>query len=85
MKIIQRLLLKTNGNLRKVINELEEENTKLKEKLENAEHNNLILLENSREYREKIKDLENNIEVLRNTYMKEEKPKRGRPKKEANK
>lgn len=71
--------------LKGVINSLENEKTKLEQRLQTERHDNEILLQNCMELREKIKDLENNIEVLRNTYMKEEKPKRGRPKKEANK
>lgn len=73
-------------SLKLTINSLEDENTELKEKVKLLERDRIILLENSKELREKIKDLENNIELLRNTYMKEEqkeeKPKRGRKKKE---
>lgn len=58
-----RLLIKT---LRNVINELEDENSKLKYVIELKEHNNVILLENSKELRAKIKDLENNLEFVTN-------------------
>lgn len=59
----KRLLIKT---LRNVINELEDENSKLKYVIELKEHNNVILLENSKELRAKIKDLENNLEFVTN-------------------
>lgn len=59
----KRLLIKT---LRNIINELEDENSKLKYVIELKEHNNVILLENSKELRAKIKDLENNLEFVTN-------------------
>lgn len=59
----KRLLIKT---LRNVINELEDENAKLKYVIRLKEHNNVILLENSKELRAKIKDLENNLELVTN-------------------
>lgn len=59
----KRLLIKT---LRNVINELEDENAKLKYVIRLKEHNNVILLENSKELRAKIKDLENNLEFVTN-------------------
>lgn len=59
----KRLLIKT---LRNIINELEDENAKLKYVIRLKEHNNVILLENSKELRAKIKDLENNLELVTN-------------------
>lgn len=68
--MFKRVLIKT---LKKVINNLEDENANLKSKVEQRdlilkdyqkEHE--ILLNNSAEYRAKITDLENNIEFLYN-------------------
>lgn len=68
--MFKRVLIKT---LKKVINNLEDENANLKSKVEQRdlilkdyqkEHE--ILLNNSAEYRAKIVDLENNIEFLVN-------------------
>lgn len=68
--MFKRILVKT---LKNIINDLENENTNLKLKIEQRdlmlqdyqkEHE--ILLNNSAEYRAKITDLENNIEFLYN-------------------
>lgn len=58
-----KLLVQT---LKHVVNELEDENNDLKLKLEEQDRNNLILLENSMKLRAKIKDLENNLELVTN-------------------
>lgn len=50
--------------LKDVINGLEDDKRELQEQLKEKEHNNIILLENAMELRERIKDLENNIELL---------------------
>ena len=50
--------------LKDVINSLEDDKRELQEQLKEKEHNNIILLENAMELRERIKDLENNIELL---------------------
>lgn len=59
--------------LKNVINNLEDEKKKLEEELikEKAknytyQHDLVIILQNSEEYRKKIQDLENNIEFLTN-------------------
>lgn len=57
---------KFKDNMITILDAYVDENKKLKEKLEIAEHNSLILLENSIEQRRKITDLENNIELLIN-------------------
>ena len=68
--MFKRKLIKT---LKDVINNLEKENSDLKQKLEQRDliikdyqEENIILLENSKELREKITDLENNVEFLVN-------------------
>lgn len=76
------ILFKTNKILRKIINELEDENKDLKTKNEMLTKDNIMLLENASELRAKINGLEN---ILESYAEKELKPKRrGRPKKEAN-
>lgn len=50
--------------LKDVINSLEDDKRELQEQLKEKDHNNIILLENAMELRERIKDLENNIELL---------------------
>lgn len=57
---------KLRKTLLKVIEQLEEDKEELENKLKEKEHNNLILLQNASEQRERIKDLENNIEFLVN-------------------
>lgn len=52
--------------LLRVIEQLEEDKEELENKLKEKEHNNLILLQNASEQRARIKDLENNIEILVN-------------------
>lgn len=63
-------LIKT---LKNVINNLEDEKSKLEEELRKERTKNysyqkdlVIVLQNSEEYRKKIQDLENNIEFLYN-------------------
>lgn len=53
-------------HLRKVINQLEDENKKLKLKNNELEHNNIILLDTNRELRNKVVVLENNLEIVTN-------------------
>lgn len=53
-------------HLRKVINELEDENKKLKFRIRELEHNNIILLDTNRDLRNKVVVLENNLEIVTN-------------------
>ena len=62
MKLFEKI--KIRNHLFEVINQLEEENSRLKDKIKEQEHNNIILIDNEMELRSKIKDLENNIEFL---------------------
>lgn len=64
MKLFKKI--KIRNHLFEVINQLEEENSRLKDKIKEQEHNNIILIDNEMELRSKIKDLENNIEFLSN-------------------
>ena len=64
MKLFEKI--KIRNHLFEVINQLEEENLRLKYKIKEQEHNNIILIENEMKLRSKIKDLENNIEFLSN-------------------
>lgn len=64
MKLFEKI--KIRNHLFEVINQLEEENLRLKDKIKEQEHNNIILIENGINLRSKIKDLENNIEFLSN-------------------
>lgn len=64
MKLFEKI--KIRNHLFEVINQLEEENLRLKDKIKEQEHNNIILIENGMNLRSKIKDLENNIEFLSN-------------------
>lgn len=59
-----------NKTLRRTINELEEENRKLKEQNRLLNHDCTVVLENEVKNRGKIKDLENNIEFLVNNLPK---------------
>jgi len=61
--MFKRRLIKT---LKAVINELEEENAKLKYAVKEKEHNNIILLESNYELRQKVRDLENNLDFIVN-------------------
>ena len=74
-------LFKTRKNLinnfKKVINSLEYENNQLKEKNRIYEKDLIILLDNEKEFRERIKDLENNIELLTNNLSPAKKKKLG--------
>ena len=78
------ILFKTNKILRKIINELEDENKELKEKNAFLTDDNVKLLENARELRAKIRGLESILEsyVEKETSTTEPK-RRGRPKKES--
>lgn len=64
MKLFEKI--KIRNHLFEVINQLEEENSRLKDKIKEQEHNNIISIENEMKLRSKIKDLENNIEFLSN-------------------
>lgn len=64
MKLFEKI--KIRNHLFEVINQLEEENSRLTDKIKEQEHNNIILIENGMKLRSKIKDLENNIEFLSN-------------------
>ena len=64
MKLFEKI--KIRNHLFEVINQLEEENLRLKDKIKEQEHNNIISIENEMKLRSKIKDLENNIEFLSN-------------------
>lgn len=64
MKLFEKI--KIRNHLFEVINQLEEENSRLTDKIKEQEHNNIILIENGMNLRSKIKDLENNIEFLSN-------------------
>lgn len=80
-------LFRTRKALLKVINDLEDENKKLKEKNEFLTDDNVKLLNNARELRATIRGLENLLENYNEKEVEvlENKPKRrGRPKKEAN-
>lgn len=73
-------LKRINLILRENIDELEKKNEELEERLKYEqsknriqEHNSLILLENAMEDRKKIKDLENNIELLKSNLTEEAK------------
>ena len=65
------------NNLKKVINSLEYENNQLKEKNRIYEKDLIILLDNAKKFRERIKDLENNIELLTNNLSPAKKKKLG--------
>lgn len=59
--------------LKNIINNLEDEKKNLEEELRKEraknytyQHDLIIILQNSEEYRKKIQDLENNIEILTN-------------------
>lgn len=75
MKLFEKI--KIRNHLFEVINQLEEENLRLKDKLKEKEHSDLILLQNASEQRAKIKDLENNIEFLVNNLSSIKKKKIG--------
>ena len=53
-------------HLRQVINQLEDENKKLKYKNNELEHNNVILLDTNRDLRNKVVVLEQNLEIVTN-------------------
>lgn len=79
--MFKRRLIET---LKAAINDLEDENKELKQKNEILNKDNVILLDNARELRAKIKGLENILETYAEKEVLENKPKRrGRPKKEA--
>lgn len=72
--MFRKTMLKAQSN---IIDQQEKEKDKLKEQIKIQKHNNLILLENAIELRERIKDLENNIELLINNLSEEDKQKIG--------
>lgn len=59
--MFNKLLIKT---LKNTINELQEEKEQLINKNKDLERDCIILLETNREQRERIVDLENNVELL---------------------
>ena len=61
--MFRKLLTKS---LRKTINQLENENKRLKDRMKELEHNNWILLDTNRDLRADIKDRDANIELLVN-------------------
>lgn len=71
MKLFEKI--KIRNHLFEVINQLEEENSRLKDKIKEQEHNNIILIENGMKLRSKIKDLKNNIEFLSNNLSSKKK------------
>lgn len=52
--------------LKNVINNLEDEKAELEKRVKYYQHDLVVMLDNSREQRKKIEDLENNIEFLVN-------------------
>lgn len=64
-------------SLKGVINSLEKENLQLKEKNKMYEHDIIILLDSSKELREEIKKLENNLEFVTNNLSVQKKKKIG--------
>ena len=72
-------LFKTKNMLIKslngVIHSLEKENLQLKEKNKMYEHDIIILLDGSKELREEIRNLENNLEFVTNNLSAQKKKK----------
>lgn len=64
-------------SLKGVINSLEKENLQLKEKNKMYEHDIIILLDSSKELREEIKKLENNLEFVTNNLSEQKKKRIG--------
>ena len=64
-------------SLKGVINNLEKENLQLKEKNKMYEHDIIILLDSSKELREEIKKLENNLEFVTNNLSVQKKKRIG--------
>ena len=64
-------------SLKGVINSLEKENLQLKEKNKMYEHDIIILLDSSKELREEIKKLENNLEFVTNNLSVQKKKRKG--------
>lgn len=62
-------------SLKGVINSLEKENLQLKEKNKMYEHDIIILLDSSKELREEIRNLENNLEFVTNNLSAQKKKK----------
>ena len=62
-------------SLNGVINSLEKENLQLKEKNKMYEHDIIILLDSSKELREEIRNLENNLEFVTNNLSAQKKKK----------
>ena len=64
-------------SLKGLINSLEKENLQLKEKNKMYEHDIIILLDSSKELREEIKKLENNLEFVTNNLSVQKKKRIG--------
>ena len=64
-------------SLKGVINSLEKENLQLKEKNKMYEHDIIILLDSSKELREEIRNLENNLEFVTNNLSAQKKKRIG--------
>ena len=64
-------------SLKGVINSLEKENLQLKEKNKMYEHDIIILLDSSKELREEIRNLENNLEFVTNNLSVQKKKRIG--------
>ena len=62
-------------SLKGVIHSLEKENLQLKEKNKMYEHDIIILLDSSKELREEIRNLENNLEFVTNNLSAQKKKK----------
>ena len=70
----EKILIKV---LKSTINKLEEDIQKQKEEIDMHKHNEIILLDNLAESREKIRNLENNLEFVTNNLTLEDKQKIG--------
>lgn len=64
-------------SLKGVINSLEKENLQLKEKNKMYDHDIIILLDSSKELREEIRNLENNLEFVTNNLSVQKKKRIG--------
>lgn len=74
MRLFNKILIKT---LKNTINELEKDLENQKHINKVHEHNEVILLNNLAEAREKIKNLENNLEFVTNNLSAQKKKKIG--------
>lgn len=64
-------------SLKEAINSLEKENLQLKGKNKMYEHDIIILLDSSKELREEIRNLENNLEFVTNNLSAQKKKRIG--------